>query len=449
MLNSQNLIDKICAKISQGGLTDLQTCQTTNSLSLLENTVFSVETNVCLPSASAFIGRPVYVNDENRYYFSNGTSWQTCTSTQAAVAVDELWGWGANTIGQLGNGTAIARSSPTAGASTDLSNWSQVSSGNGHGLAIRSDRTAWAWGQGTCGRLGTGTLATTSSPVSVVGRFTDWCQVSAGSCHSLGVRQDGTAWAWGQGLCGKLGNGTTINRSSPVSVAGGFTDWCQVSAGCCASLGVRQDGTAWAWGAGTCGILGNGTLINRSSPTCVVGGFTDWCQVSIGRCHSLGVRQNGTVWAWGGGTNGRLGNGAAINRSSPVSVVGGFTDWCQVSAGYAHSLGLRTNGTAWAWGINSGGQLGDGTVVSKLSPVSVIGGFTDWCQVSTNVCHNTGIRTNGTVWSWGLGSSGQMGNNSIINRSSPTLEMGAFSTWKSASAGSTHVIGILQVQRGY
>jgi len=147
---------------------------------------------------------------------------------------------------------------------------------------------------------------------------------------------------------------------------------------------------SWAWGLSYRGRLGDNSAIDRSSPVSVVGGFTDWCQLSAGGAHSLGVRSNGTAWAWGY-NSGRLGDNTTISRSSPVSVVGGFTDWYQVSAGDAHSLGVRTNGTAWSWGNNSQGRLGDDSTISRSSPVSVVGGFTDWYQVSTGSYHTLGI----------------------------------------------------------
>ena len=174
-------------------------------------------------------------------------------------------------------------------------------------------------------------------------------------------------------------------------MVGGFTDWCQVSAGSSDSLGVRQNGTAWSWGCGVRGILGNNSTVDRSSPVSVVGGFTDWCQVSINSFHSLAVRQNGTLWAWGGGAY--LGDNTTVSKSSPVSVVGGFTDWCQVSAGFGFSVALRQNGTVWAWGNGSDGKLGDNTTVNKSSPVSVIGGFCDWCQISAGQRVSLAIRS--------------------------------------------------------
>ncbi len=200
------------------------------------------------------------------------------------------------------------------------------------------------------------------------------------------------AFSWGCNTCGPLGDGTTVDKSSPVSVVGGFTDWCQVDAGHNHSLGVRTNGTAWAWGQGTNGRLGDNTNVSKSSPVLVSGGFSDWCQVSVGYMQSIGVRQNGTAWAWGTAFCGVLGDNTIVSKSSPVSVVGGFTDWCQVSAGETHNLGLRTNGTLWAWGQGSTGRLGDNTITAKSSPVSIVGGLTGWCQISADLCSSMAIR---------------------------------------------------------
>jgi alpha-tubulin suppressor-like RCC1 family protein len=284
-----------------------------------------------------------------------------------------------------------------------------------------------------------------SSPVSVVGGFADWVQVEA-SYVSLGIRSNGTAWAWGKGTDGILGNNSTTDSSSPVSVVGGFTDWVQVSTGRFHSLGVRANGTAWGWGANSVRQLGDFTNVSKSSPVSVVGGFTDWIQVSAGLStvpHSLGLRSNGTAWAWGTGGSGRLGDNTTIAKSSPVSVVGGFTDWTQVSAGEAHSLGVRANGTAWAWGGNSDGRIGDNTTVNKSSPVSVVGGFTDWTQVSAGGQFSIGLRANGTAWGWGCNQVGRLGDNTTIAKSSPVSVVGGFSSWIQVNAGSYHNHGIV------
>jgi len=352
-----------------------------------------------------------------------------------------VWAWGNNSLGKLGDGTITDRSSPVSviGGFTD---WCQVSAGSFHTVAVRTNGTLWAWGCNGSGRLGDNTVTSRSSPVSVIGGFTDWCQVSAGSQHTAAVRTNGTLWAWGLSFCGRLGDGTTTDRSSPVSVVGGFTDWCQVSTSTnLHSLGVRQNGTAWAWGFNGGGQLGDGTTTERSSPVSVVGGFTDWCQVSAGSSHSLGVRQNGTAWAWGDNTAGRLGDGTTTSRSSPVSVIGGFTDWCQVSSGSSHSLGVRQNGTAWAWGVNNG-ALGDGGVTERSSPVSVVGGFTDWCQVSAVSGHTAAVRQNGTLWAWGSNGSGRLGDGTTTNRISPVSVVGGFTDWCQVSAGGCHTAAL-------
>jgi alpha-tubulin suppressor-like RCC1 family protein len=379
----------------------------------------------------------VSVNDN----VNNQSKWITLDGRTLRIDTGNLvWSWGCNSPGGLGNNSTISRSSPVSvvGGFTD---WCQVSAGGTHSLGVRTNGTLWSWGCGAVGQLGQNSTISRSSPVSVVGGFTHWCQVSAGEFHSLGLRTNGTLWSWGCGSFGRLGDNSTIARSSPVSVVGGFTDWCQVSAGSSHSVALRTNGTAWSWGCGSFGRLGDNSTIDRSSPVSLVGGFTDWCQVSASGGHNLGVRTNGIAWAWGFNGQGSLGNNSTIDRSSPVSVVGGFTDWCQVSADNGN-IAVRTNGTAWSWGFNLAGQLGDNSTISRSSPVSVVGGFTDWCQVSAGGTHSLGVRTNGTLWSWGCGAVGQLGDNSTIRRSSPVSVVGGFTDWCQISAGNQTSLAI-------
>jgi alpha-tubulin suppressor-like RCC1 family protein len=397
----------------------------------------AVATFASLPNVLTNRGLLVYVDADQTVYWSTGTEWITLASI---IQVD-TWGWGLGTSGRVGDNTETTRSSPVSvvGGFTD---WCQVSGGDQHSLGVRTNGTAWAWGLNDQGRLGDGTVDNKSSPSAVVGGFIDWCQVAAGCAHSVGVRTTGSAWAWGCNPSGQLGDNTAVSKSSPVSVVGGFTDWCYVATGTAHSLGVRTNGTLWAWGLGTCGRVGDGTVTTRSSPVIVVGEFTDWSQVSAGDQHSLGVRINGSAWAWGLGTCGRLGDNAVTDRSSPVSVVGGFTDWCQVSAGNAHSLGVRNNGTLWAWGLNDQGRLGDNSATLRSSPVSVVGGFTDWCQVSAGTAHSLGVRTNGTAWAWGCNPSGQLGDNTAVSKSSPVSIVGEFLSWCQVAAGGAHTLAV-------
>jgi alpha-tubulin suppressor-like RCC1 family protein len=404
-----------------------------------EPNIISVLTTEFLPNLKYYdspSGMLYFVEDLGVFAVSSNDRWLTLDGRILIQynIFGQIWSWGFNSSGQLGTNTITARSSPVSvvGGFTD---WCQVSAGCLHSLGLRTNGTAWAWGCNGNGRLGTNDTINRSSPVSVVGGFTDWCQLAAGGYTGIGVRTNGTLWSWGFNSSGQLGTNTIIARSSPVSVVGGFTDWCQVSAGCLHSLGLRTNGTAWAWGFNSSGQLGDNTVTARSSPVSVVGGFTDWCQVSGGQFHSLALRINGTAWAWGLNSSGQLGDNTQTARSSPVSVLGGFTDWCQVSAGRCHSLGVRTNGTAWAWGDNGQGRLGDNTQTARSSPVSVLGGFTDWCQVSAGGSHSLGLRTNGTAWAWGFNGNGQLGDNTITDRSSPVSVVSGFTDWNLMSAG--------------
>jgi hypothetical protein len=433
-----NLVLNLKSKISDNTL-DQQ--MISKAIQLLElGAVISVTSFEALPDAVSNTGRLYYVEFDGLYW-STGERWLPIVKT----TVDTAWAWGFNGVGRLGDNTATNRSSPVSVVG-GFSDWCQISAGDAHSLAVRQNGTSWAWGNNAQGRLGDGTVTTRSSPVSVVGGFSDWCQVSAGGSHSLAVRTNGTAWAWGLGTCGRLGDNTTTSRISPVSVVGGFTDWCQISAGYSHSLAVRTNGTAWAWGCNGSGRLGDDTATNRSSPVSVVGGFTDWCQISAGLAHSLAIRTNGTLWAWGTNTSGRLGDNTGTARSSPVSVVGGFSDWCQISAGYSHSLAVRTNGTAWAWGCNGSGRLGDDTATNRSSPVSVVGGFSDWCQISAGCGHSLAVRTNGTAWAWGYNGSGRLGDGTVTSRRSPVSVVGGFSDWCQISAGGCHSLAIRSTQ---
>ncbi len=438
MFGINSLINSINNAINDGTLSRKELASAFGSIENIESSsVTSVNAVNDLPYPVNNKGMFFYIKNENRYVFSDGVSWKMSIND-----ISNLYAWGQNSSGQLGDGTTISRSSPTR--SVSFTDWISVSAGGGQSLGIRANGTLWAWGRNSYGQLGNNiaSIINQSSPVSVIGGFTDWISASAGGYHSIGVRANGTLWAWGRNNYGQLGNNTVISNRSPVLAVGGFADWISASAGREHSLGVRANGTLWAWGANASGRLGDNTAISRSSPVSVVGGFTDWISADGGAEFSLGVRANGTLWAWGRNSYGRLGDNTVISRSSPVSVVGGFTDWISASAGDSHSLGVRANGTLWAWGSNSDGELGDVTTASKSSPVSVVGGFTDWISASAGDDHSLGVRANGTLWAWGRNGSGRLGDGTTIPKSSPVSVVGGFTDWVSVSAGSFHNIGV-------
>jgi hypothetical protein len=184
-------------------------------------------------------------------------------------------------------------------------------------------------------------------------------------------------YAWGRNGNGRLGDGTTTNRSSPVTVVGGITNWAQVSAGESHSIGLTDAGVLYAWGGNVIGQLGDGTTTARSSPVTVVGGITNWSNIEAGHYHNFGLINNGVLYAWGYNGEGQLGDGTTTQRTSPVTVVGGITNWAQASGDVDHSLGVTASGIAYAWGRNNYGKLGDGTTTARSSPVTVIGKITN------------------------------------------------------------------------
>ena len=441
-MNIANLILQLESKISNNTL-DQQ--MISKAIRLLEvGAVKVVGSPGELPDPAATPLGELYFVEGSYLYYNSGTSWNTFFSVETETQTENtVWGWGTNFYGIIGDGTYNCRTSPfpTIGGFTD---WSQVAAGAYHSVGLRSNGTIWAWGAngtygvGITGQLGNNSGTFSLSPVSVVGGITDWCQIAAGAYTTLALRTNGTAWTWGLNY-----NGDLLSKSSPVPVVGGFTDWVSVHSGDTAlsSFGIRSDGSAWGWGQGQLGKLGNGTTITRSSPVSVVGGFT-WSQIAAGRCHTIGLRCNGTAWAWGANGLGRLGDGTTVNKSSPVAVVGGFSDWCQIAAGAYHSAGIRTNGTAWSWGFNNSGRLGDGTTVNKSSPVSVVGGFTDWCKIESGFGHVGAIRTNGTAWAWGDNSRGALGDGTTVTRSSPVSVLGGFTDWCDIAGSSPAMIAL-------
>jgi hypothetical protein len=297
-----------------------------------------------------------------------------------------LYAHGNNSHGQLGDNTVTNKSSPVTVVG-GITGWSQISAGLRYSLGIAGG-VAYAWGSNGTGQLGDNTAISKRSPVTVVGGITSWSQLSGGNYHCLGIA-NGIAYAWGSGGTGRLGDDTIINKSSPVTVVGGITNWSQVSAGGAHSLGIA-DGIAYAWGAASSGQIGDSAIISRSSPVTVVGGITGWSQIDAGDAFSIALATNGIAYAWGLNNSGCLGIGIGVgNRSSPVTVVGGITNWSQVSAGGSHSLGIA-GGIAYGWGSASYGRISDYSFATS-SPVTITGGITNWSQVSAGSSSSAGI----------------------------------------------------------
>ncbi len=284
-------------------------------------------------------------------------------------------------------------------------------------------RSAWSWGTNSNGILGDNTTTDRSSPVSVVGAHS-FINFSLGVGTTNALKPDGTIWSWGINSSGECGDNTATTRSSPVSVVGAHSFLANATGGN-HGLALKADGSAWAWGAAASGVLGdNQTATNRSSPTSVLGAHS-FVQTAAGNVHSLALKQdNGTVWVWGLGTSGQCGDNTAASKSSPVSVLGAHS-FNYIASGNSHCLGLKANnGTAWSWGLNtSGGQIGDNSAANRSSPTSVVGAHS-FVQIAGGNTHSVALKQDGTVWTWGTNTSGQIGDNTATDRSSPVSIVG-------------------------
>jgi surface protein len=258
------------------------------------------------------------------------------------------------------------RQPATVNSDTD---WKVVTGGQDFRIAIKTDGTMWAWGSNNRGQTGLGTSSGTTVNPTRIGTASDWSSVSAGNNFVLAIKNNGTLWAWGDHTWGRTGLGSSSGfRTTPAQV-GSDTDWKQVSAGTddgtvtlelAATLAVKNNGTLWGWGSNRNGIPGQGFSSTFVTAPIQIGTNTNWLKVSTGMAHAFAIRSDNTLWSWGNGNLGKLGNGTT-SRTSPTSVSGSAT-YKEVSAGREHSLAIRTDGTLWAWGNNENGKTGFGDI---------------------------------------------------------------------------------------
>ena len=199
---------------------------------------------------------------------------------------------------------------------------------------------------------------------------------------------------------------------------------------------IRRDiftsGGLWLWGLNTNGQLGTNNTTNRSSPVQTVSGGTNWRLISSGDYNTAAIKTDGSLWLWGDNSYGQLGDNTASSKLSPVQTVAAGTNWKQVSVGFTHIAAIKTDGTLWTWGDNTYGQLGDNNATTRYSsPVQTVSGGANWRQVSSGRNYSAAVKTDGTLWLWGYGTSGNLGTGDISNRSSCTFRGAMSSTLES------------------
>jgi alpha-tubulin suppressor-like RCC1 family protein len=342
------------------------------------------------------------------------------------------WAWGYNGQGQLGNGTTTDSSTPVAVSLPSGTTVTAIASGSVHSLALTSTGQVLAWGYNYDGELGNGTTTTTagcdciSTPVAVsLPSGITVTAIAGGQFHSLALTSTGQVLAWGSNSYGQLGNGSTTNSSTPVAVSlPSGTTVTAIAGGGLHSLALTSTGHVLAWGWNGSGQLGNGTTTSSSTPVVVslLPGITVTA-IAGGFGHSLALTSTGQVLAWGLNTSGQLGNGSTTNSSTMVAVnLPSGTTVTAIAGGAYHSLALTSTGQVLAWGRNAYGELGNGSTANSSTPVAVsLPSGATVTAIAGGYYHSLALTSTGQVLAWGYNANGELGNGTTTNSSTPVV----------------------------
>jgi alpha-tubulin suppressor-like RCC1 family protein len=317
-----------------------------------------------------------------------------------------------------------------------------ITAGDNHSCARVSGGGLKCWGANDTGQLGDGSTANSNTPVTVYGFSSNGLLVDGGDFHTCAINYSYGLKCWGFNYFGQLGDGTTVNRSQPVDVSGLSSGVTVISAGFSHSCALTSTGGVKCWGDNSFGQLGDGTYLSSPVPVDVSGLTAGVMAVAAGDFHSCAITTTGAVKCWGFNGDGELGDGTWDDSSVPVDVYGLSSNAVQISAGWSHTCVVMKGGGVKCWGVNLYGQLGDGTTVTSNVPVDV-SGISQAALVAAGGMHSCLLLTGGGLKCWGDNGVGQLGDGTNDPSLTPVDVYGLTSGALGIAAGGYHSCGVL------
>ncbi|MBD8526367.1 PD40 domain-containing protein [Pseudomarimonas arenosa] len=357
-----------------------------------------------------------------------------------ALVTEQVYCWGRNDVGQLGDGTPIRRhiATPVQGLAASVT---AIALGDLHSCARSAQATLQCWGLNFSGQLGDGSTTQSFVPLATLGLNTAISALDVGEEHSCALDQNGAVSCWGLNFSGQLGDGGRDQRLRPGAVSGLNSAVNAIDVGgfhACA----RRGGAALCWGRNDFGQLGDDSGLDQFSPVPVLGLDSGVSAISAGGVHSCAV-QNGALFCWGHNFAGQLGDASDQRRFRPVPVVGLSSGVSQVASSFAaHTCALTSAGGLKCWGANERGQLGDGSTTTRLTPVDVPGLGSAIRQVALGREHSCALSTAGAVQCWGSNDNFQLGSFEIGDRLRPVDVPGLAQGVAQIALGNSHTCAL-------
>jgi len=305
----------------------------------------------------------------------------------------------------------------------------EVAVAYGHTMVLKDDGTVWTWGLNDYGQLGDGTTINRSTPVKVIG-LSNVKAISTSHLHCLALKEDGTVWAWGYNSSGVLGDGTTTNRSTPGQVIG-LSNVKSISAGGFHNMAIQEDGSLWTWGDNYYGQLGNNRPSSYGISPVKITSIGKVVSISAGINYSMAIKENGSLMSWGDNTYGQLGDGSWTNRYTPVQV-SGLSGVKEISAGSFCGMAITGDGNAWSWGQTLEGDFNTPRQIAGLSGAKKIAaGYL--CGMAT--------KADGSLWGWGVNAYGRVGGGTVDKIMSP-VQIGGIGNVELVSTRNIHGIAL-------